>query len=166
MESPRRRPEPVRRGRPAGQGPGRPQRVPLGTGRPSPRPSPAVYRRRRMTVMAAVILVIAAVLYAANQGGSGKSARRSAGGRRLGHASAVPPHLVISLANWQLPAPLSRAVALPVDGNIDVLGGLTGTGSTTTPAVTQYDPATGNAEAIGNLPVPVHDAAGAEIGAR
>jgi hypothetical protein len=99
-------------------------------------------------------------------GGSGHKGRPTAGRTRNTATAAGPPHLVVSLATWQLPTPLSRSVALPVDGNIDVLGGLTGTGSTTTAAITQLDPVSGAAQSEGSLPAPVHDAAGAVIGSR
>jgi hypothetical protein len=52
---------------------------------------------------------------------------------------------------------------MPADGNIDVFGGVTGTGSTTTSAVVQLDPSTGSEKTVGELPVPVHDAAGVVI---
>ena len=145
----------------------RPPRPRSGPSRPVHRhPTAADYRRRRLAVLVAAVLVIALIAYATRGGSSHKS--HTAGSRHGATTTTAPapPHLQVSLASWRLSTPLSRAVALPADGNIDVLGGLTGTGNRTTPAVTQYDPATGNAEAVGNLPVPVHDAAGAVIGAR
>jgi hypothetical protein len=129
------------------------------------RPTAADYRRRRLAVLVAAVVIIALLVYAVD-GGSGRKSHTTGSRRSTTTVSSAPPHLVVSLASWRLSAPLSRAVALPVDGNIDVLGGLTGTGSTTSSGVTQYDPVTGHAEAVGNLPVPVHDAAGAQIGAR
>lgn len=113
------------------------------------------------------MLVIALIAYAA--GGSGSSAPGAGHpirGRTAAAIPAGPPHLVVSLASWQLSNPLSRAVALPVDGHIDVLGGLTGTGSSTTDAIVSIDPATGRTRSVGRLPVPVHDAAGAVIASR
>lgn len=110
---------------------------------------------------ALAVVVIAAVL----TGGSSKSSvkgKKAGTVANTGHAS----QLQVSIASWQLPSPLSRAVALAVDGNIDVFGGLTGTGSSTTGAVVQIDPANGHSENIANLPVPVHDAAGASVGSR
>ena len=162
MDSPRSRP-PSARSRPPARG-SRYQSA--RSARPAPRPSAAVYRRRRLAVLGTLVLVIAVVLYAANQGSSGKGSHRS--GRPLEASKGVttPPHLVVALAGWQLPAPLSRAVALPVDGNIDVMGGLTGTGNSTTGLVTELDPASGQAQTVGTLPTPVHDAAGAVIGSR
>lgn len=121
--------------------------------------------RRRLGVVGALVLLVAAIAYATS-GGSGTARARSSVKGQTASAPAGPPHLVISLASWQLAAPLSRAVALPVDGNIDVLGGLTGTGRATTGAIVSLDPATGRAEDVGNLPVPVHDAAGAAIASR
>jgi hypothetical protein len=127
-----------------------------------------VYRRRRLGVLGAVIVLVAVIAYAAS-GGSGRSSNKAGKGTgKDGVASAPngPPHLVISLASWRLSSPTSRAVALSVDGNIDVLGGLTGTGNTTTGAVVQLDPVIGRAESVGTLQVAVHDAAGAAIGSK
>jgi len=56
-------------------------------------------------------------------------------------------------------------VALPVGGQLIVLGGL-GPGDTTTPAVIRIDPATGATTTLGSLIDPVHDAAGAVLGGR
>ena len=77
-----------------------------------------------------------------------------------------PARLQVTIAAWQLPQPLSRTVALAVDGNIDIFGGLTAAGATTTGSVLQIDPSTGNTQTAGNLPVPVHDAAGATMTSR
>jgi N-acetylneuraminic acid mutarotase len=131
------------------------------------------YRRRRLAVLGALVLIIAIAVYASSGGGSNhaKSNQAASGRTSSHHGSGTtvptgPPQLVVSLASWQLPSPLSRTVALPVDGNIDVLGGLGGTGSTTTAAVTQLDPSSGTPEQVATLPRPVHDAAGAAIGSR
>ena len=125
--------------------------------------------RRRLTVLAGFVGVIALIAYLAS-GGSGSPSKASKLGKKGRTAAATapsgPPHLVVSLASWELAAPLSRAVAVPVDGNIDLLGGLTGTGNATTGAIVQLDPVTGSAQSVGSLPVPVHDAAGAAIGSR
>ena len=127
---------------------------------------PEVYRRRRLTVLSAFLLLVVAIAYAGTRGGSVHNRGRTAAPARAASVPSGPPHLEVTLASWQLSSPLSRAVALPVDGNIDVFGGLTGTGTTTTGAVTQLNPATGSAENAAAMPVPVHDAAGAAIGSR
>jgi hypothetical protein len=136
-------------------------------GRSSARASADVYRRRRLGVLGAVVVVIALILYATDGGGSRSTGRsRTAGGAHAAAASLGAPHLKVSLASWQLAQPLSRTVALAVDGNIDLLGGLTGAGTATTGAVEQINSLTGASENVGSLAVPVHDAAGAAIGSR
>ncbi|HET9078310.1 MAG TPA: PQQ-binding-like beta-propeller repeat protein [Acidimicrobiales bacterium] len=135
--------------------------------RPGRRLPREVYLRRRLAVLGGFVLIVAVIAYAAG-GGSGHhpSHPGSHRGRTAAAVPAGPPRLVVAMASWQLQAPLSRAVALPVDGNIDVFGGLTGSGNSTTGGVVQLDPADGRATAVGTLPVPVHDAAGAAIGSR
>jgi N-acetylneuraminic acid mutarotase len=116
--------------------------------------------------MALLVLLIVAVV----DGGSGKkrgSTHQAASTNQAPSAhQPAPSHLQVTIASWQLPQPLSRAVALPVDGNIDILGGLSGGGATTSASVLQIDPSTGKTDSAGTLPVPAHDAAGAAIGSR
>ena len=129
------------------------------------RPSQRDYVRRRVAVLAVATVLVVLVLVAVNSSGTSKTrAKGTAAGTSAKPAG--PPRLDVTIASWQLSAPLSRTVALAVDGNIDTLGGLTGSGNTTTPAVVQIDPSTGKSENVGSLPVPVHDAAGATIGSR
>ena len=111
-------------------------------------------------MLALAIVIVAAVLT------NGSKSSPKANKASPTTAPAGPARLQVSVASWQLPSPLSRTVALAVDGNIDVFGGLTGTGSSTTATVVQIDPATGRSQNIANLRVPVHDAAGAAIGSR
>jgi outer membrane protein assembly factor BamB len=134
-----------------------------GLPRSRPRPSQADYRRRRFAVFSAFALVLALGVYAATSGGGGKG---RAGARTETTPKDAAPHLVLSDASWQLPAPTSRAVALAADGSIDLLGGLISTGSQSSAAVTRIDPASGSAEQLATLPDPVHDAGGAAIGSR
>jgi Kelch motif len=79
----------------------------------------------------------------------------SAGGKTVLESSAAP---------WRLPAPLSRAVALP-DGNGGalLLGGLERS-QATTDQILHLDLASGTATPAGRLALPVHDAAGALLG--
>jgi hypothetical protein len=127
-----------------------------------PRPVPAeVYRRRRIGAVTTVAVVVAAVAYLATGSGGGHGTGPAAKTVAVG-----PAHLEVSLAGWQLPTPLSRTVAVAVNGNIDLLGGLTGTGSTTTNGIVQIDPTTGRSQTVASLVTPVHDAAGAAIGKR
>jgi len=65
-------------------------------------------------------------------------------------ATTLPTHL---------PTGLSRAVAIVLDNRIEVYGGFASTGATTA-AILAFDPATGQLRAVGELAVPVHDAAG------
>jgi N-acetylneuraminic acid mutarotase len=156
--------------------PARPPRPRSGPKRPngssSRHPSAADYRRRRLIVLVGAVLVVALIAYFANRG-SGHKPHTAATGRATTTGPArssqttttvpAPLQLSIAAAPWHLRAPLSRAVALPAGGHIDVLGGLSGAGTATTPAITQYDPATGAAQQVGTLLYPVHDSAGAVI---
>lgn len=122
-----------------------------------------MYRRRRLaafSIFAALVLIVVVVAT------SGSSSHRRATKTTGTGAGAGPARLVVSLSPWQLPSPLSRSVALAVDGNIDLFGGLTGTGQASTADVTQVSPATGAASQVATLPDQVHDAAGAAIGSR
>ncbi|HWD09259.1 MAG TPA: hypothetical protein VHA57_09205, partial [Actinomycetota bacterium] len=74
-----------------------------------------------------------------------------------------PPALVVTPTSWTLPAPLSRAVALPHGQSIRVLGGL-GLNGATSGSISDIDPSTGAVSPVGNLAVAVHDAAGAVLG--
>ena len=80
-----------------------------------------------------------------------------------GNPSAAGMALQVMPAPYQLPAPLSREVALPGAGGLLIAGGLTSQG-TSTDAVTSLDPATGVTRAAGHLPAATHDAAGATLG--
>ena len=119
-----------------------------------------------------MVVLVAVIAYVANSGSGHKSHPLSAGHptttkppRSAGSTTtaSVPTQLAVSSASWHLSTALSRAVALPTNGSFDVLGGLLASGSTT-PSITQYDPATGSAQPVGSLTYPVHDAAGAVIG--
>src|SRR4029077_5583715 len=77
--------------------------------------------------------------------------------------SAAGMALQVMPAPYQLPAPLSREVALPGAGGVLIAGGLTSQG-TSTDAVTSLDPATGATRAAGHLPAAPPDAAGAPRG--
>ncbi|HMD46843.1 MAG TPA: PQQ-binding-like beta-propeller repeat protein [Acidimicrobiales bacterium] len=74
------------------------------------------------------------------------------------------PAVESGLLPWQLPAALSREVALPGTGSqLVVLGGLTAA-SATTPAVSGFQTPAGTPSSLGTLTSPVHDAAGAVLG--
>ncbi len=92
-------------------------------------------------------------------------------GQTQGKAASVArtaglPAAEAGLLPWQLPEPLSRAVAVPGSGTqIRVLGGLTSS-DTSQASVFALDTSDGAVAALGNLPSPVHDGSGAHIGGR
>ncbi len=115
-------------------------------------------------VLAAVALIgVFNLAFSNNRPASRSSSTTTNSGRG---AISSQPQLVVSTAQWELPTPLSRTVAVAADGSLDLLGGLTGNGNSTTSSILQIDPVTGTSEQVGNLPVPVHDAAGSSIGSR
>jgi hypothetical protein len=78
-------------------------------------------------------------------------------------AGATHAPLRIERASWRLPEALSRSSAFAVGSDIEMAGGLTASGSSTS-AVSLLDPSTGRARIVASLPVAVHDAADAELG--
>jgi outer membrane protein assembly factor BamB len=120
-----------------------------------------VVRRRIAAVIVVVVLV--AVGFAVTRGGKSSTGKGSA--TRTGSkspAAAVALVFHVGPASWHLPAPLSRAVALPASDKIRLLGGL-GPANKTSPAVVDFDPATGQPTPVGSLANAVHDAAGAVL---
>ncbi len=73
--------------------------------------------------------------------------------------------LKVGSAGYRLPVPIQRAIAVRDGASVIVAGGLDGSG-TTVGGVFRMDPTTGTLTALGNLPRPVHDGAGAMIGGR
>lgn len=71
--------------------------------------------------------------------------------------------LVAAVVPWHLPRPLSRAVVLVDRNRLLIAGGLTRGGSTA--VILRLDPTTGARRRAGRLAEPVHDAAGANLGA-
>lgn len=80
-------------------------------------------------------------------------------------APSTPTGLDATTEAWRLPAPVSRPVVVPYGPGFVILGGLA-PGDVSTDRVVQVDPATGSAQAVGTLPLAVHDSAGAAIGGR
>jgi hypothetical protein len=80
------------------------------------------------------------------------------------HSSSARDRTVLELsaAPWRLPAPLSRAVALPDGGGALLLGGLERS-QASTDQVLHLDLARGTATPAGRLAAAVHDAAGAVL---
>jgi hypothetical protein len=115
---------------------------------------------RRWPSLAALAMAVCLLAGACTAGGryharppaSTRSA--TAGGKKVLESSAVP---------WQLPAPLSRAVALPDGDGALLLGGLQRS-QATSDQILHLDLARGTATPAGRLAAPVHDAAGALLG--
>ncbi|HVB27313.1 MAG TPA: hypothetical protein VNE21_05315 [Mycobacteriales bacterium] len=107
----------------------------------------------RQVLRAAAAFAAAALLAACSTGAGRAAPARPALIRRL----------VVALAPWALPAPVSRAVVLPTTGGLVVAGGLTGSG-VSAGGVFRFDPATGANSQIGTLAHAVHDAAGLVLG--
>jgi len=107
--------------------------------------------------------VLVALLLAACGAPQARLARSHPPAVRLTPTPAPEPLMLTSSTTpWHLPAPLQRAVVLALSGRLQVIGGLTGSGSTTS-QVTLINPATGAISTSSSLPRPVHDAAGAII---
>jgi hypothetical protein len=129
--------------------------------------------RRRVLVGAVLLAAVGLVAYLVAPGGSrasrgaASSLAGSAVGRRPTATTVPPPPPVFHLspASWQLPVPLSRAVALPGAGSLRLLGGLNASQATSA-TVGEIDTATGRWRTLGRLAEPVHDAAGAVVGGR
>jgi hypothetical protein len=140
--------------------------------RPHGRPKPP-YGRRRLVVALACLLVTGLVVWLAQ--GSGSAPRHTAARHSTGqganaegqnHPASAAMVLQAVPAPYQLPAPVTRAVALPGAGHgLLIAGGLTAQ-SATTSAVTLLNPATGQTRRAGRLAAPTHDAGGAVLGGK
>ncbi len=127
--------------------------------------------RQRFHVTVAVVAVCCllplaySLFHFAAHGSSSRSAPATA--RAPASRAHRPPvagqALQVRPAPYQLPAPLSREVALPAAGGLLLAGGLTARG-TSTDAVTSLDPVTGGTRLTGHLAAATHDAAGAILG--
>ena len=78
-------------------------------------------------------------------------------------ATSAPVHM--RATGYRLPAPVQREVAAAYGSAALVAGGLDAAGSSTN-GVFRLDPASGGLTALGSVPEPFHDAAGAVIGKR
>lgn len=72
--------------------------------------------------------------------------------------------IVVRLTPWSLPAPVSRPVVVPMANRLVILGGLA-PGDVSTSSILVVDPSSGTVQSPGQLEEPVHDAAGATLGA-
>lgn len=113
----------------------------------------------------AAAAAIACGLFAAACTGPGASAHRAAPRKAPAPRPSAAPaqQLEVLPAPYQLPAAISREVALPVGNELLIAGGLTARGASTN-LVTSLDPVTGRAEGTGKLADATHDAAGAVVG--
>ncbi len=150
-------------------------RRPPGAGR---RAASRRMRARRTAVAALALAICAGTLIAGLTVGHRTTTRhppRAAGhgisqpsgsAGQAGHAPANGhPALQVMAAPYQLPAPFSRAVALPDQRGLLIAGGLTAA-HTTTDAVIRLNPVTGQTSPAGRLAVATHDAAGAMLNGR
>lgn len=82
-------------------------------------------------------------------------------------ATSGPTSMALSVhaAGYRLAAPVERAVAVGASGVVYIAGGLD-TSGTSVSGVFQLDPGTGKLTQTGNLPQPVHDAAGSIVGGK
>ena len=122
------------------------------------RTSARVRRRRALAIAIAATLAIA-VYVARSSGSSGK--RNLTSGQST--SAVVPVRVEATQVPWLLPAPVSRAVAIPNGSGIVLAGGLDA-GQATSNGVSRLDTRSGGLTQTGTLAVPVHDAAGARIG--
>ena len=127
----------------------------------------AAARRRRFLVRRLValglVLVLVGVVLGVLMLPGGRSARVG-----VAHLAKVVARVQIgqldTSAPYALPAPVERALALPVGGRIIIAGGLSGGHSAT--GVFAFDPASGHLSALGSVPQAFHDAAGAVVRGR
>jgi outer membrane protein assembly factor BamB len=119
--------------------------------------------RRRRLALPALSLAVALTLAACAAGNPAKTATSPRAAIRPSPAESLM--LDAAQADWRLPTPLQRAVALANGGRLQILGGLTGAGVSTTVVLT-VDPARGGPTPGPALPLGVHDAGGALLGGK
>ena len=93
------------------------------------------------------------------------SASAAAPGSSSSPSNAVPQQELGASTIGQLPAALSRLVAVPAGARVLLLGGLDAADHTTS-AVSAFDPGSGRISAAGKLAVAAHDAAGGVLGGK
>lgn len=125
----------------------------------------------RRTTAALALAALCLTTLAGCRASAVRSGARSEGPASVDHGSGTTPahpsagvrRVRVSVANWRLPTSLSREVALSLPGGeVEVAGGLTATGSSTT-AVVVVDPRTGKVRSLAPLAAATHDAAGAVL---
>lgn len=114
----------------------------------------------------AILAVSALALAACSNGSSSRKPGASTSSTSAGAAATTtaPATLRIAPAAWTLPAPVTRAVAATVGGQIVILGGIRN--GNTTAIADAIIPATGQARRDGLLAAGVHDSAVGLIGGR
>jgi DNA-binding beta-propeller fold protein YncE len=124
-------------------------------------------QRSRVTVVVVAVCCLVPLGYSAVRLTTHRVPPASTAPTRVPPARAHAPSvtglvLQVTPAPYQLPAPLSREVALPAAGGLLIAGGLT-TQGTSTDAVTSLDPVTGATRPAGRLAAATHDAAGVSL---
>jgi N-acetylneuraminic acid mutarotase len=125
-------------------------------------------RRFRITVAVVAACCLVPLAYSVIQAATHRPSRSAPAPTSVPRSAAGRPSvtglaLQVSSAPYQLPAPISREVALPAASGLLIAGGLTAQG-TSTNAVTGLNPATGATSVAGHLAAATHDAAGASLG--
>jgi len=124
-------------------------------------------RRRRRLALVGTVVVLGLVAWLVASSGSPaprQPSRTASDARRAPSGSGT--QLAVSMARWHLPAPLSRAGAVPLaDGRVLLVGGLLGSGSSSAD-VGVLDTATGRLTSVSSLVSPTHDAGITAVGGR
>lgn len=138
----------------------------------SGRHSPAmhkIYVRRRIAAGVAVAVVILLIIFLLTRIGGGGKSHVSTGNKGTSTTrglatttTTLPMRPVAMLASWHLPLALSREVALPINNQIGIFGGLSTSGIND--RIYEIDTTNGQATSLGSMPTAVRDAAGAVIG--
>ena len=132
-----------------------------------------------MTAAAVTLLAVSSFASCSTGDGSGDSSTErtattstSRARRTPGSSPATSPTApsratqpIVADAGWQLPSARDREVALTDGTSVWLLGGRD-PAKTSRTSVLQIDPTTGASSQVGDLPVGVHDAAGARLGGR
>lgn len=119
-------------------------------------------------VTPASLLALAVLVSACGGGAAASPASGTASPSTVAAPTTTQPPVALTASepSWQLRNPLSRMVLLPDgSGQLAILGGLTAA-DTSASGIFRLDLSNGSLTALGSLPAPVHDAAGAEIGSR
>lgn len=135
--------------------------------------SPRRRRRLARTVLSAVLLVAVLVVVAIHLGQQGRVRANTAhSSSHSGHhvvaaesapVPTLPSSVEAGIEPWSLPTPVSREAVVAQGEDLEVLGGLLASNSSTA-EITTIDLASGKISPAGVLAAPVHDGAGATLG--